>query len=97
MQPDAVKRFVGLPLLVQAAFDRYVPAGTDYFGDHPALSRVKASNEFLVPLFEEVRAPVPKRDLYLLAAVMTPEEIHPEVIEKLDLIAATLSPPELAS
>ena len=100
LQPDAVKRFVGLPLhhdLVQGAFDRHVPAGTDYFGDHPALSRVKASNEFLVPLFEEVWMPVPKRDLYLLAAVMTPEEIHPEVIEKLDLIAATLSPPEIGS
>ena len=100
LQPNAVKRFVGLPLhhdLVQEAFDRQVPAGTNYFGDHPALSRVKASNEFLVPLLEEVWAPTPKRDLHMLAAVMTPEEIHPEVIEKLDLIAATLNPPESRS
>lgn len=97
LQPAAVGRFVGLPLhedLVQRAFDKQVPVGTDYFGDHPALSRVKASNEFLVPLLEEVGTPTPKRDLYLLAATMKPEEVHPEVIEKLDHIAATLNPPE---
>lgn len=96
LQPESVGRFVGLPLhreLVRNAFDRQIPVGTDYFGDHPALSRVKASNEFLVPLLEEVGAPTPKRDFFLLAAAMTPEEIHPEVIEKLDVIGETLNPP----
>ena len=96
LQPKTVVRFVGLPLhreLVRNAFDRQVPVGTDYFGDHPALSRVKASNEFLVPLLEEVGAPTPKRDLFLVAAAMKAKEIHPEVIEKLDVIGETLNPP----
>ena len=96
LQPETVWRFVGLPLhreLVRDAFDRQVPVGTDYFGNHPALSRIKASNEFLVPLLEEIGAPTPKRDLFLLAAAMKPEEIHPEVIEKLDAIGETLNPP----
>ena len=100
LQPKTVERFVGLPLhreLVRNAFDRQVPVGTDYFGDHPALSRVKASNEFLVPLLEEVGMPTPKRDLFLVAAAMRPEEIHPEVIEKLDVIGETLNPPESES
>lgn len=98
LQPKTVERFVALPLhrkLVRNAFDKQVPVDTDYFGDHPALSRVKASSEFLVPLLEEVGAPTPKRDLFLLAAAMKPEEIHPEVIEKLDVIAKTLNPPEI--
>lgn len=97
LQPAAVGRFVGLAPhedLVQQAFDRQVPVGTDYFGDHPALSRIKASHEFLLPLLEEVGTPTPKRDLYLLAATMKPHEIHAEVIEKLDHIADTLNPPD---
>jgi hypothetical protein len=34
--------------------------------------------------------PTPKKDLYLLAARMTPAEIHPEVREKLDRLAEAL-------
>lgn len=37
--------------------------------------------------------PTPKRDLYLLAEKMAAEEIHPEVIEKLDRLAEVLLPP----
>ena len=55
-----------------------------------ALTRVKASNEFLVPLLETLGCPTPKRDLYLLAETMTPEEIHPEVTEKLDRLVKVL-------
>ena len=87
LQPEAIKRFASFPL-VEEAFWRQVPRGTDLFGDHVALVRVKASDEFLVPLLAEVGCPTPKRDLYLLAAEMRPAEIHPEVVEKLDRVAA---------
>ena len=95
LQPAAIKRFVAFPLkepMIDAAFDRQVPSGADLFGDHVSLTRIKASSEFLVPLFEEMGDATTKRDLYLLAAEMEAEEIHPEVTEKLDRIAATLIP-----
>ena len=75
---------------VDNEFWKQVPTGTDLFGDHVSLVRVKASNEFLVPLFERLGQSTLKKDLYLLAAEMRPEEIHPEVTEKLDLIADAL-------
>ena len=71
--------------------DRY-PRGTDLFGDHVSLVRVKASDEFLMPLLEKINRETPKRDLYLLAAKMNKDEIHPEVHEKLDHIAKSLNP-----
>lgn len=86
LQPEAIKRFANFPL-VEEAFWRQVPHGTDLFGDHVSLVRVKASDEFLVPLLAEMGQPTPKRDLYLLAAQMRPDEIHPEVVEKLDRVA----------
>ncbi len=85
LQPEAIKRFANFPL-VEEAFWRQVPRGTDLFGDHVSLVRVKASDEFLVPLLAEMGRPTPKRDLYLLAAQMRPDEIHPEVVEKLDRV-----------
>ena len=87
--PDAIKRFVGDPSLdrrIEEEFWRQVPQGTDIFGDHVSLTRIKASHEFLVPLLESVR-PTPKRDFYLLASHLQPDEIHPEVARKLDRIA----------
>ena len=51
---------------------------------------MKASNEFLIPLLNDIHRSTPKRDLYLLAATMEKDEIHPEVIEKLDAIANSL-------
>ena len=87
LQPAAIERFVNFPLAVVEAFWRQVPRGTDLFGDHVSLVRVKASDEFLVPLLAEVGQPTPKRELYLLAATMRPDEIHPEVVEKLDRVA----------
>ena len=65
-----------------------MPRGTDLFGEHVSLVRVKASTEFLVPLLEDLES-TPKRDLYLLAAA-----IHPEIREKLDRIAESLNPRE---
>ena len=95
LHPEAVKRFVKSPILesaVESAFWRQVPKGTDLFGDHVALTRVKASDEFLVPLLRSLGEYVPKRDLYLIAAGMLGSEIHPEVNEKLDRIAERLLP-----
>ena len=97
LQPEAIKRFVNFPLsnsAVDGAFRQQVPPDTDLFGDHVALVRVKASNEFLVPLLERVDRHTPKRDLYLLAAEMTEAEIHPEVIRKLDRIAEAMGASE---
>ena len=99
-QTEAVKRFVNFPLLepdVDGSFRKHVPEGTDLFGNHVSLVRVKASDEFLVPLLEEMNKSTPKRDLYLLAAVMKEDEIHPEVREKLDRIAEVLNDSETES
>ena len=93
LQPEAIKRFIDYPLMAQAIeeeFWRQVPPGTDLFGDHASLVRVKASDEFLVPMLENLGKDIPKKDLYLLAAAMNPDEIHPEVREKLDRIAEAL-------
>ena len=95
LRPEAIRRFAfpDLPLMgqqVDAAFWKQVPPGTDLFSDHVSLTRIKASDEFLVPLLEEMKQPTPKRDLYLLAEKMTADEIHPEVIEKLDRLAEVL-------
>ena len=96
LQPGAIKRFVELPPSmepqVDEAFWKQVPPGTDLFGKHVSLVRVKASTEFLVPLLDDVGRNTPKKDLYLLANLMTKEEIHPEVHQKLDRIAAILKP-----
>ena len=97
LQPEAIKRFVDFPLRdagIEGAFWSQVPQGTDLFGDHVSLVRVKASTEFLVPLLESLERGTPKRDLYLLAARMRAEEIHPEIREKLDRISEALNPRE---
>ena len=96
LQPKTIERYVG-PLLaagvVDAEFRKHVPPETDLFGDHVALVRIKASEEFLAPLLERAGRGTPKRDLYMLAAGMTEEEIHPEVHEKLDRISEVLAEP----
>ena len=95
LHPEAIKRFAfpEHPLLgrqVETAFWRQVPPGTALFGDHVALVRVKASGEFLSPLLQSLDRDTPKKDMYLLAAAMREDEIHPEVHEKLDRIASAL-------
>ena len=96
LQPDAIVRFasLGFPLIgprVNEKFWQHVPQGTDLFGDHVSLVRVKASDEFLVPLLEHLERPTPKKNLYLLAAAMNEDELHPEVTEKLDRVAQALN------
>ena len=96
LQPEAIKRYVDFPLkapLVEKAFWRQVPPDTDLFGDHVSLVRVKASGEFLLPLLEDVGKSTPKKELYMLAAAMNEDEIHPEIREKLDRIAEVFGTP----
>lgn len=92
--PKAIKRFLkndpSHEQKVDEEFGKQIPPGTDLFGDIPALTRVKASSEFLVPFFEKIGLNTTKGELYQLAAKMTLDEIHPEVKEKLDAIAEFL-------
>ena len=95
LHPEAIKRFrfADFPLMhrrVDDAFWSHVPRETDLFGNHVSLVRVKASDEFLVPLFDNLGSNTPKKELYLLASVMKKDEIHPEVHEKLNHIASSL-------
>ena len=97
LQLESIVRFVDSPLMqshINQTFWRQVPRGSDLFGDHVFLTRVKASVEFLGPLLKNVGKDTPKRDLYLLAATMCRDEIHPEVTDKLDAIANSLVPNE---
>ena len=91
--PEAITRFVEGPLfkgIVDEEFRKLVPRGTSLFGDHAALVRSRAMEEFFDPLFGKVGMSILKRDMHLLAARMLESEIHPEVKEKLDLIADRL-------
>ena len=94
--PSAIKRFLkndpSLEHKVDEEFWKQIPPDTDLFGNIAALERVKASSEFLVPLFEKIGVYTTKGELYQLAANMTKNEIHPEVVEKLDAIAKILNP-----
>lgn len=87
---DAIKRFVNFPsqdAQIEKEFWKQVPEGTDLSRDHDWLTHVKASRAFLLPLFEKLGKDVPQKALYQLAAEMQADEIHPEVVEKLDCIA----------
>ncbi len=98
LHPESIARLIDdfplMQLVIDEEFWKQVPKGTDLFGDHVALTRMKASEEFLMPLLERVGKGARKRDLYLLASVMHESEIHPEVREKLDVIANVLNPVE---
>ena len=65
--------------------------------DTPFLLNMKMSEDILEPFFKELYKHfreynmMPKNKLYRLAAVMNKEEIHPEVIEKLDAIMTLTS------
>ncbi len=62
----------------------------DLCGNHVALTRIKAREEFLVTLLHDTGRETPKRDLHLMAAVMQNSEIHREITEKLDRITESL-------
>ena len=59
----------------------------DPLGDHPFLNGTKARTEILPPLLEAAGIhDLPYTRYHEIARVMLPEEIHPEVVEKLDEI-----------
>ena len=59
----------------------------DPLGDHAFLNSTKARTEILPPMLAAAGLPgVPYTEYHEIAAVMLPEEIHPEVTEKLDAI-----------
>jgi hypothetical protein len=68
--------------------EHYPPAFLkDPFGDDPYLSNTKARTDLLPPALTAAGLPgVPYTRYNEIAALMRPEEIHPEVREKLDLI-----------
>ncbi len=67
-------------------FNISVLEGTQDFGDR-ILGQIKASEVVIVPLLQGLGMDITKKDLFLLAKVMEPEEIHPDVIAMLDKIA----------
>lgn len=68
--------------------DNLPPAAVrDPLGDHAFLNNTKARTEILPPMLSAAGLPgIPYTEYHEIAAVMLPEEIHPEVIEKLDAI-----------
>jgi len=57
----------------------------DPLGDHAFLNSTKARREILPPMLAAAGLPgIPYTEYHEIAAVMLPEEIHPEVSEKLD-------------
>jgi len=97
--PEAIIRFSrsNEPPLMASIFEskakerleKELPPGAleQPFGDNVTLMKVKASDDLLMPFFQKIGKPLNKSELYLLAAEMKPNEIHPEVIAKLDAIA----------
>jgi len=68
--------------------ENYPPAFLkDPFGDYPYLAGTKARTDLLPPALAAAGLPgIPYTRYYEIAAGMLPEEIHPEVKEKLDAI-----------
>jgi hypothetical protein len=67
--------------------------------DGPFLLGTKASEVVLEPFFQQFYANLneynvmPKSNFYRLASQLKPEEIHPEIVEKLDVIAGLVRQP----
>ena len=99
--PELLKRFVRQdqePLFCQTderriddEFAANFPARVDYLGDLAALRDLKAS-DFIVGLMSQTSRPLAKRDLYMLAALSRPDEIHPDVVAMLGAIAEIVPP-----
>lgn len=68
--------------------DRFPPPFVkNPFADEPFLTRTKARTELIPPALTAAGLPAFPHTRYReIAAVMRPEEIHPEVLEKLDLL-----------
>lgn len=59
--------------------------------DDEANVNIGASKKFLPGLFEELEIPLSKNEYFAIAGVMSKDEIHPEIIDKLDFIYKILS------
>lgn len=99
LHPEALKRFVEQKVGSEAAKphledlqqhfqDTYPPVFLkDPFADIPYLKNTKARTDLLPPALDAAGLPgFPYMRYHEIAAIMKPEEIHPEIIEKLDQI-----------
>ena len=99
LHPDSLARFVELEVGAAAAppaveglrhrWRRTVPPAfaDNPHDDDPLVMRSKARTELLPPLLAAAGIhDLPHKRYYEIAALMLPEEIHPEVVEKLDAI-----------
>ncbi|MCX7013237.1 MAG: AAA family ATPase, partial [Candidatus Sumerlaeota bacterium] len=69
---------------------------TEPLTDIEYLLVMPASKSLLPGFFESARTSLSKKDYYQIAAGMMPDEIHPEIREKLDAMAKVLKPEEAA-
>lgn len=68
--------------------DNILPANlNDPFLDNDFQESIAASKHILPGLFDACQMTISKSEYYLIAADMRPEEIHPEVVEKLDFLS----------
>ncbi len=88
--PGPIGRISRFPLVIES-FQNMVPPNTDILGDSVVLLRSKGSTELLMPLLNTIGHPINKSDLHLIAEAMNPDEIHPEVQQKLDRMAEVLN------
>ena len=99
IHPDALARYVTSTVGPAGAsshvsdmkkhFEENFPPAVarDPMGDHEYLKATKARTKLLPPLLSAAGLPaIPYTEYYRIAALMKPEEIHPEVTEKLDAI-----------
>ncbi len=102
LHPEALRRFVagGQPDLLsmsdaasaeQFLRDELPPAALkDPLGDHDYLESTPASKSLLPALFKKLGLSIFKKDYFQIAQQMNVDEIHQEIIEKLDHLAAAL-------
>ncbi len=93
--PSAIERFLGPDDLfhrsiVREVFEAELPASilVDPLRDIEAIIRIPASRTILPRVFAQDPMRLSKADYYRIAEVMEPHEIHSEVTEVLDKIAA---------
>ena len=68
----------------------------DYLSDDIQILRDLKASDLLVSILGKTYQRTAKRDLNLVARLMQRDEVHPEVVEKLDNIVAMLPPLEVA-
>ena len=105
VHPDSLQRFIESMFGAEAAIShaaamreymhREFPPGliSDPHGDHVFMKRTKARKDILPPLLSAAGVHnLPYTRFHEIAQIMHPEEIHPEVIEKLDAICLAFGP-----